>query len=291
MYNHTLSAYYYAIADLKKSLEYLKLNLGLFNETSKELTIEPNKQISVLTNAIYISDKIGEYRTAIVYLNQLKSLAHNTESNEDLEIKLFSSVSSIELSMNLRKGAFNKASKIAIDIEQKLLGFGGKITSTRRAFLEFKIAGAYIGVGEFNTALKWVNKILNDSELDKTEDIIGFTQLLDLLIHIELNHNKLLPYSLKSTQRFFKTRNRMYSFEKVFLQFIGRLLKCKDHFEMEKEWEDLYNDLVAITNDDVFESVALDYFDFQSWAESKLKGKSFDTVVREKYNRTIRAAS
>ena len=291
LYNHTLSAYYYAIADLKKSLEYLKLNLGLFNETSKELTIEPNKQISVLTNAIYISDKIGEYRTAIVYLNQLKSLAHNTESNEDLEIKLFSSVSSIELSMNLRKGAFNKASKIAIDIEQKLLGFGGKITSTRRAFLEFKIAVAYIGVGEFNTALKWVNKILNDSELDKTEDIIGFTQLLDLLIHIELNHNKLLPYSLKSTQRFFKTRNRMYSFEKVFLQFIGRLVKCKDHFEMEKEWEDLYNDLVAITNDDVFESVALDYFDFQSWAESKLKGKSFDTVVREKYNRTIRAAS
>ena len=83
----------------------------------------------------------------------------------------------------------------------------------------------------------------------------------------------------------------MYSFEKVFLQFIGRLVKSKDHFEIEKEWEDLYNDLAAITNDDVFESVALDYFDFQSWAESKLKGKSFDTVVREKYNRTIRAAS
>lgn len=291
LYSHTLSAYYYAIADLEKSLEYLKLNLELFNETPRELAIEPNKQVSVLTNAIYISDKIGEYRTAIVYLNQLKSLAHNTESNEDLEIKLFSSVSSIELSMNLRKGAFKEASKIATDIEPKLLGFGDKITSTRRAFLKFKIAVAYIGVGEFNTALKWVNKILNDSELDKTEDIIGFTQLLDLLIHIELSHDKLLPYSLKSTQRFFKTRNRMYSFEKVFLQFIGRLVKSKDHFEMEKEWEGLYNDLAAITNDDVFESVALDYFDFQSWAESKLKGKSFDTVVREKYNRTIRAAS
>ncbi|NRA13388.1 MAG: hypothetical protein HRT57_15695 [Crocinitomicaceae bacterium] len=232
LYSHALSAYYYSIADLEKSLGYLKLNLELFNETPKELEIEPIKQISVLTNAIYISDKIGEYRIAIVYLNQLKSLANGIESNEDLEIKLFSSISSIELSMNLRKGAFKDASKIAIDIEQKLLGFGDKITSTRRAFLEFKIAVAYIGVGEFNIALKWVNKILNDSELDKTEDIIGFTQLLDLLVHIELNHDKLLPYSLKSTQRFFKTRNRMYSFEKVFLQFIGRLVKCKDHFEM-----------------------------------------------------------
>lgn len=291
LYNHTLSAYYYAVADLDNSLVYLKKNLDLFDELPKELAIEPNKQISVLTNAIYISDKIGEYRTAIVYLNRLKSLANEIDSNEDLEIKLFSSVSSIELSMNLRKGAFKEAAEIAVDIEEKLLTFGDKITSTRRAFLEFKIAVAYIGVGEFNTALKWVNKILNDSELDKTEDIIGFTQLLDLLVHIELNHDKLLPYSLKSTQRFFKTRNRMYSFEKVFLQFIGRLMKCNDQFDVENEWEELYNELAAITNDDIFESVALDYFDFQAWAESKLKGKAFNIVVREKYNRTIRAAS
>lgn len=291
LYYHTLSAYYYAVTDLEKSLEFLKKNLELFDESPKELSIEPNKQISVLTNAIYISDKIGDYRTAIVYLNRLKSFANEIDSNEDLEIKLFSSVSSIELSMNLRKGAFNEASVIAVEIEEKLASFGDKITSTRRAFMEFKLAVAYIGVGDFNTALKWVNKILNDSELDKTEDIIGFTQLLDLLVHIELNHDKLLPYSLKSTQRFFKTRNRMYSFEKVFLQFIGRLVKCKDQFEIENQWEELYNELAAITNDDIFESVALDYFDFQAWAESKRKGKAFNIVVREKYNRTIRAAS
>ena len=291
LYSHTLSAYYYAIADMETSLDYLKKNLELFTQSPKELDIEPNKQISVLTNAIYISDKIGEYRTAIVYLNRLKSLANEVDPNEDLEIKLFSSISSIELSMNLRKGAFVEAAKIAVEIENKLLGFGDKITSTRRAFLEFKIAVAYIGVGEFNIALKWVNKILNDSELDKTEDIIGFTQLLDLLVHVELDHDKLLPYSLKSTQRFFKTRNRMYSFEKIFLQFIGRLVKCKDQFDIEKHWEELYNELATITNDDIFESVALDYFDFQSWAESKLKGKAFNIVVREKYNRTIKAAS
>ncbi|MBL4861660.1 MAG: hypothetical protein JKY09_01395, partial [Crocinitomicaceae bacterium] len=118
LYNHALSAYYYAIADLKQSLYYLKENLSLFENTPKELAIEPNKQVSVLTNAIYISDKIGEYKDAIGYLNQLKKIADSTHSNEDLEIKLFSSISSIELSMNLRKGAFSLATDTAKKIEK-----------------------------------------------------------------------------------------------------------------------------------------------------------------------------
>lgn len=291
LYHHTLSAYYYAIGDLTSSLEQLKKNLELFDSSSKELAIEPNKQISALTNAIYISDKIGAHNEALSYISKLKSIAASTESNEDLAIKLFSSISSIELSMKLRMGDFSDASKIASDIELKLIQYGDKIIPLRRVFLEFKLAVYHIGVGDFTTSLKWINNILNDSSLDKTEDIMGFTQLLDLLVHIELSHDKLLPYSLKSTQRFFKTRNRMYSFEKIVLQSISKMIKCEDRFDKETLWENLYNELKEVTSDDDFESVALDYFDFQSWAESKLKHKSFDLVVKEKYNKTIRAAS
>lgn len=290
LYYHTLSAYYYAVADMEKSLEILRKNLELFETCGRKDAVQINKQISVLTNAIYISDKLGDYRSSITYLNHLKGIAAKVEANEDLEIKLFSSISSIELSMNLRKGTFTNASKIAIDVKGKLDLYGGKVVPARRAFLEFKVAVAFIGIGEFNEALRWVNRILNDGDLDQNEDIISFTQLLELLIHLELNHDKLLPYSIKNTQRFLKTRNRLYSFEKVFLQFIGKLSKC-DRFEVDQYWEHLYNELATLTDDDAFESVALDYFDFQSWAEAKLKGKDFESIVREKYNKTIRAAS
>lgn len=291
LYYHIMSAYYYAIADLQQSLAILKKNLDLFQECEQDDLIAVNKQISALTNAIYISDKLGDYKNSITYLNQLKALASQVTANDDLQIKLFSSISSIELSMNLRKGTFSKASMIAEEVKTKLDLYGDKVVPARRAFLEFKIAVSFIGVGNFNEALRWVNRILNDGDLDQTEDIISFTQLLELLIHLELNHDQLLPYSIKSTQRFLKTRNRLYSFERVFLQFIGKLSKCDDRFEVDQHWGDLYNELAILTNDDTFESVALDYFDFQSWAEAKLKGKDFESVVREKYNRTVRTAS
>lgn len=291
LYHHTLSAYYYAIGDLANSLVHLHQNLDLFDTENGRQMIEPNKQVSAYTNAIYVADKLGQHKDSLMYLGKLKKMASGIDQNEDLAIKLFSSISSIEFSLCLRRGDFEIARKIGAEVETRLAEYGDKIVPVRRAFLEFKLAVACMGTGDYSQALKWVNRILNSSGLDKTEDIIGFTQLLDLLIRIELNHDQLLPYSLKSAQRFFKTRNRLYGFEKVFLQFIGRFIKCEDRFERVEAWEELYRNLSEVTGDG-YESVAMEYFDFRAWAEAKLRRKPFDVVVREKYfQSSSRAAS
>lgn len=287
---HTLSAYYYAIGDMENSFQHLQKNLLLFENNQNTLSIEPNKQVSVFTNAIYVADRLGYHKEALIYLTQLKKFANSINPNEDLTIKLFSSISSIEFSLKIRKGDFIGAQKIAEKVEQQLIEFGDKVTPLRKAFLEFKMAVTALGNQDYTNALKWVNNILNNSELDKTEDIIGFTQLLDLLIHIELNHDRLLPYSLKNTLRFFKTRNRLYEFEKMFLQFISKLIKCENNIEVQQLWEELYNDLVTIT-DNTFDGIVLEYFDFKSWAEAKVNQKPFNSVVQEKYVKSIRSAS
>jgi len=289
LYRHIKSAYFYAIGDMQQALDQLNEIIRSFSEDEVN-NIESNKKLSVLTNAIYISDKMDDYRSSLKYLSNLKSMTSGLNANEDLSIKLFSSISSIELNLNLRKGDFKNALKLSGSIEENLTKFDDKIVPIRRAFLEFKMAVIHIGLKNFNEALRWVNKILNDSELDKTEDIIGYTQLLDLLIHIELNNENLLPYSLKNTLRFFKTRNRLYSFEKVFLNFISKLIKSEDKFETVDLWAELFEELQEL-KDDAFESVALDYFDFKSWVESKIKNKSFDIIIREHYNENILKAS
>lgn len=284
---HIRSAYFYAIGNLKDSLKNLEYNLELFD---KEQEIDANKQLSVYTNAIYICDKLGEHKKSIYHLGSLKKMENSVDSNEDLSIKLFSSITSIELNLFLRKGAFDKAFQISKTIEEKLTKFDDKIIPIRRAFLAFKMAVIHIGMNDFNRALFWINSILNDSKLDKTEDIIGYTQLLDLLVHVELNNHELLPYTLKSTTRFFKKRDKLHGFEKIFLQFIHRITKCKDHFEIADLWQEFYNDLDSM-NDTSFENIALEYFDFKSWAEAKLKNTSFSAIVSDKYNAKLRNAS
>ncbi len=291
LYNHTMAAYFFAIGFFEKSFDWIEENIELTEKSSVKGLIPVNRQISLLTNAIYLADKLGEHKRSIELLGKLKMLANVSDLNEDLEIKLFSSISSIELSLNISKGDFDKANDLVHDIGVGLDRFEGKITVNRKAYLAFKLAVVQIGSGNFSQALKWINCILNDSKLDKTEDIYGFTLLLDLLVHIELNHDDLLPYSLKSVQRFFKTRNRMYSFETVLLKFISKLIRCKDRFEAEEVWGELYSELSKVTDESAFDSVALEYFDFKAWAESKLKGKSFKAIIRENYNSGMLSAS
>lgn len=289
--NHILSGYYYAISSFEESLSQLEKNIELFKSISIEQYFEPNRYFSILTNAIYISDKLGLHTKSMIYLTELKKIASELDVNDDLQIKLFSSTSSIELSLLLRKGQFEKAHILTEDVERKVAVFGDKLTPSRQAFLHFKCAVAYMGVGEYSKALKSVNRILNDSKVDQNEDIIGFSLLLELFIHLELMHTKLLEYSLKNVQRHFRKRKRLFEFEKTVIHYIGKLIKCESILEQKIVWELMVEKMKTLTSQNQFESIALDYFDFQAWAESKSKNQKFETIIQQKYNEHVRVAS
>lgn len=285
--NHTNSAYNFAIRDFEKCMEHLSKNIQLFEQNVHFLAEHPNSYFSILTNGIYVSEKLGNYTRANLLLQQLKSFPtlYNIDLSEDLQIKLFSSSSSIELSLFTVRGDFKSAIKLIPIIENGMRLYGDKISPQRKAFLAFKIAAASIGANDFNGALKWVNKILNDTRIDSNEDIIAFTHLLDLIIHLELKHDQLLPYSIKATERFLKSRNILHDFEKVMLRFISKLVKSKDIFENETIWQDLNKELTDLKLD-TNQNVGLDYFDFESWAISKMKRIPFDELIRHKFNET-----
>lgn len=291
LFNHIYSAYYYAINNSEFSLDYLQKNLELIKRKDTEHIFESNRIISVLSNSIFLADRLGRYREATMYLNEMKSLAGTLQSDEDLSIKLFSSINSIEFSLFLRRGDFDAAVKLSEDVIPKLDDHRLKITPARRAFLEFKIAVSYLSKGETAQALKWVNSILNNPDLDRSEDIIGFTLLIDLLVHVELGNDKLLPYSLKSAQRYFKTRNRLYGFEKSFLLAMQKMVRCTSTIQKLDVWEDLKFNLEKDLNHSN-ERIALEYFDFYSWALAKVNSRSFEMVVKDRYFKTtLKAAS
>jgi hypothetical protein len=285
LFHHIYSAYYFAINDFENCLAHLKINIEYFENDLQHIENHPNSYFSILTNAIFVSEKQEKYKEANELLEKLKQLPAKIEmdSNEDLQIKLFSSINSIELSMLTRRGDFEKALKLVPLIERGLMTYGANLSAPRIAFLEFKMAVIFLSLGEFSSALKWINNILNNKRLDQKEDLFSFAQLLDLLIHLEMKNKQLLPYALKNTQRYLKSHNRVFSFEKMFLQLISKIIKSDDVFDKEAVWEELYSSLKTIEGD-AMDSVALEYFDFQSWAESKFKRIPFTKIVSEKFN-------
>jgi hypothetical protein len=282
LFYHIYSAYYFGIGDYEKSYPNLVKNVQLIEENPDIFKEEPNIYFSVLTNEIYVGSQLKKYKEVFASLKKLRStlLQFENGKNEDLEIKLFSSAMSIELTIYLQTGEFEKGVELAPKIEAKLLKYDGKFTKLRESYFYFTVAAIYFGAEKYSLALKWINKLLNSPNFEESEDIYCFAQILSLIIHIELKHDDFVPHAFKNVFRYLSSRNRVYKFENVFLDFVGKVLKTTKREEQNKYYKELKAALVELKSDS-FERAAFEYFDFISWAESKIQRVPFRVIVEE----------
>jgi hypothetical protein len=98
---------------------------------------------------------------------------------------------------------------------------------------------------------------------------------------LELGNSELLPYIMRSTHRFLEQKKKLYKFENVFLEFIKKMSNYPDEKDVVKYYKELKIELEALANDP-FERRAFEYFDFISWAESKVSNKTFAQIVQQK---------
>lgn len=286
--NQIISAYSYVTLLLSNAYTFHEKNLRLLKSEPKKIQEHPNLYFYTLTNLIHLETEVGSYASALSWLQHLKAFPtkYKVQQHEDFEIKMFTSVYTTEMMLLLKQGEFKKAIDLVEAIQTGLKKYGALIAPSKKAYLMFKVAVAYFGEADYSKSLKWINKLLNDQTLDQSEDILAFSQLLSLLIHLELGKFDLLPYAERSTQRFLKNRNRNFYVEKIILKFIRKAAKVNHVLDLDSLYQELVvelNEMLSIT----FESVALEYFDFLGWASSKVKKQSFSEEQKKKYLTTI----
>lgn len=282
LYHHVHSAYFFAINDLTSSFKHLEQNLKI-TAGSALLTDQPNLYFSLLTNYIYIATKLGKYDQARKRLQELKKLSADGEGQNtmDLDIKYFSSSTSLELFLLIEQGDFEKASKLVPQIEEAYRLYGENINSMRKAYIDFKVGVVFLSLGDYSSALHWINNILNEAKIDQKQDIYCFAQLLNLILHFELDNSRFLPYAINSTKRYLKNRNRIYRFEELFLKLISQISKTNNIFDQQEKLMAIEEELKDLKTDPT-EEVVFEYFDFLTWVQSKIQQKPFTALVQER---------
>jgi tetratricopeptide (TPR) repeat protein len=104
-----------------------------------------------------------------------------------------------ELKMHISLGKFSKSYKNLTEIEAGLEHFNKKIVNDDKFHIYYLIAYGYFGVGEIEAALKWINKILNDKDVNQGSKLYLKSKIIILIIHYELGNVELLDYLIKST--------------------------------------------------------------------------------------------
>ncbi len=280
LYYQIYSAYYFGTGDYSRSYEHILKQLELIESNLELFREEPNKYFSALSNLIYLCTQLQKFDEVPSLLEKLKAIPEGKfRMNDDLDIKLFSTTYSTELSLYIQTGEFDKALKIVEVIDAGLNNYEGKISKVRESFFRFSIAQVYFGVEDYPMALKWINQLLNDNDIDESQDIHCMARIFNMIIHLEAGNEDIVPYTLRSTQRYLEKRNRIYKFESIILSFINKLIKGNIYTERHELYKGLRKELSQIASDP-FEKSVLEYFDFISWADSKFLKKPFLELVK-----------
>ncbi len=288
---HVRSAADFAMGDLAGCHAHLSANMELLRAERVRFADDPSLVIGVLSNLTYVCNRLGRYEEAAALLREFRTLPSTWEmpETEDLDLKLFISTNSLELSLLARTGEFERALELVRAIESGLQRHGGSMSAIRRAGFLYQVAFTYFGAGQADMALKWLQRLLNDVRMDESAEIVCFGRLLSLLAWMEAGRTDLLTYGLRNTERLLEARSRTFRFEPIYLDMIRNVLKAKTDAAVHDAIQQ-FHDLVSPLEHDPKEQAVFDLLDPLAWAESKLQGRPFAEMVKERAMRVGRAA-
>lgn len=243
----------------------------------------PKRYIRALNSVMYAHLSKGEWDETFKIINKMKGLLSKQGfESMDIQLKLFSIPFNAELNVHIKMGNYMKAIKQVIPkIITGLQHFDGKINKEEEMLFYYNISRVYFFTDDLKSALRYINLVLNENKPGLRDDVYTFARLVNLIIHFELNNIELLEYNIKSTKRFLTVNKRDFKLETVFLNEMRKLVKAKNEEKQKEQFITFKENLMKVF-EDPYEKIALDYFDFILWLDSKITNQSFAKLAIEK---------
>lgn len=278
-YHNARFLYYFQIAEWEQCLKHMQMQVLMFEE------LEPAQRkgekeanyISSLINLYIIQRQLNQYQEGLLNLRKLRAIP---ASSSTLRSRLFTRSYNLEIDLYISTGQFRRGVSNLSSFVSELAAHEKEIRSQHRIGLYYNLAYLNFGAGQYDKALDWINRLLDEPDLKTREDLYSFGRILNLFIHYELGNDQLLEYIVKSTYRFLLKRKRLYKAESIVLKFLKKYPNFTDR-QILKGFREMYTELSSLTENE-FEARAFEYFDFISWLESKLENRDFEEVSIEK---------
>jgi tetratricopeptide (TPR) repeat protein len=245
------------------------------NDTSLYL-----KGVHNLLNALYMTldhDRLSK----ILNNTELYIEKHLDNLDENTRALAFHHIYSAKINKHFLQGSFTEGVKLIPEIERQLKEFALRLDEHRILVFYYKIACLYFGSGNFDKALDYLNKIINQKSSSLRTDIQCFARMLHLICHYEKGHYALLEYLTKSVYRFLLKNGDMSGVMQEILKFLKRALYTKQK-DLRDEFKALKEHLEELAKNP-FERRSFIYLDIISWLESKIEGKTVEAVSKKKF--------
>jgi len=269
-----------SIRDYEDALTNFKKAKSVMDSNPKIKSDLQTRYIYTLSFLLHCYIDSYKFEKADELISQLLELeTQKTYNSLDSKVRLFTSRFIGQMQLYNRQGNFKKTLELVPQIEEGLARFEDKINKEKKLLFTYSTAYAYFGIGEYRTALKFINEVLNDNEKMLRQDVYSFARIFNLVIHFELNNHDFLEYDMKSTARYLNKHDKDYEVEKLFMKEMRSLARINSDAEQRAIFENFDTKLAKLLKIDR-ENVILEYFDLRAWITSKLENVSLESAIK-----------
>ncbi|MEM9834500.1 MAG: hypothetical protein AAF944_27990 [Bacteroidota bacterium] len=284
--------YFMFTQNFAEAHDYARRWASLFKEHPKFIPLQPMAYIRGLHKLLSTQERLYRYEDFLETMQQLKAVDRipNLKLNENLRAMLFKYITIHELNAYFLTGSFREGTELVAQKAQELNQFVDQLGKHATITFYYKIACMYFGASDYRQAGLWLQKIINEQQVDLREDIHCFARILNLISHYEQENTDIIEYLIKSTYRFLLLRDDLQQYQAYILGFLRNLAYGTTETELIRRFDQLRQQLLTLT-DNPYESRAFIYFDIISWLESKISKRSVEEVIQEKALRRMQQKS
>lgn len=284
---HTKLFYHLGKNELEEVKKLLHKEISLLEENRHYIDDNPNNYSSCLINYLLFSQITGarkEVLDTIVKLNALRRKLKN-KVPLSLQLKIMFHAANSEMLVYRNSGDIRRGRNVIKRVESELPKYEAEIPPQLKISLLSNIASFMVMDENYSGALNINNKVLDESGLNFRNDIHLSAKLLNLVIHYELGNYDHLEYILDSTQKFFREKNILSKFEKIFFTHFRRLIN-EDISKHNGLFGEMYFNLKKLDIDNHTRGL-LTIFDFITWVQSKAKNITLLNALKSKINEVV----
>ncbi|MEY4930085.1 MAG: hypothetical protein RI909_809 [Bacteroidota bacterium] len=264
LHRHFQAIYFLMSGDATQSLkEFYALN-SLLAENKVHFESDPIYYLYLLNGILTTLRLIKRYDDMNFFIARLKSFSTSSESTERLRRHFVFFHSTAVLIDNNKYDEAMTVFKESEIVEQQGAAF--RVMS----FSLVQIAIISFWTKDYNTSLKYLNRLHMIPEKYMSPPVYVLGRLLYLLSHLELHNEDHLSYSVRSIERKLKKSSRMFNLERLTLAMVNKLISSAEIMRgpLLKRY---IEDVKSLSQSHPYELHLLALFNFEEWAKSKIQ--------------------